>query len=61
MTHKKVSQAIVDDDLVLQDKRLTLHTDIMHNDGQNFLNTACNPLHIRLQVHIEWELQAVLK
>jgi hypothetical protein len=60
MTHEKVGQAIVDDDLVLQDKWLTLHTDIMHHDGQVF-NHCIQLLHIKLQVHKEQELQAVLR
>jgi hypothetical protein len=60
MTHKKVSRAIVEDDLVLKERQLILYTDIMHVDGQWFVITVCNPMKITLQVHIEQELQNVL-
>jgi hypothetical protein len=50
ITHKKASRAIVNEDLVLQEKWLTLYTNIMHVDNQNFLITICNPLQITLQV-----------
>jgi hypothetical protein len=46
MTHKKASRAIIEDDLVLADKRLTLYTDVMHIEGQRFLVTVCDPLQL---------------
>lgn len=49
----KVSRAIVDNDLILDEKRQTLHTDVMPVDGQRFLVTPCEPLSLTLQVHIE--------
>jgi hypothetical protein len=54
MIHKKVSMAIVEEDLILEEKWLTCYTDVMH--VQRFLN----PLQITLRVHIEWESQSVL-
>ncbi len=30
-TNKKISRAIVDDSLVLEEKNVVLHTDVMHN------------------------------
>jgi hypothetical protein len=59
MTHKKASRAIIEDDLVLAEKRLTLYTDVMHIDGQRFLVTVCDPLQLTLQVCVKWELQNV--
>jgi hypothetical protein len=44
MTHWLVKRAIVDDDWKLQEKKLVLHTDVMHTDGQFFLITVCEPL-----------------
>jgi hypothetical protein len=45
MTVKKVNRAIIiDDDLVLQEKWLTLYTDVMHVDSQQFLITVCDLL-----------------
>jgi hypothetical protein len=60
MTRKKVSRAVVDDGLVLEEKKLTLYTDVMHIDGQRFLVTVCDPLQLTLQVNVERELQNVL-
>jgi hypothetical protein len=60
MTHKKASRAIIEDDLVLADKRLTLYTDVMHIEGQRFLVTVCDPLQLTLQVCVERESQNVL-
>jgi hypothetical protein len=42
VTHKKASQAIVYNDFVLHDKKLVLHTDIMHVDRKYFLVMVCN-------------------
>ncbi len=60
MTWKKVSRAIVEDNLVLEEKWLSLYTDVMNVDGQRFLITICNTLHLTLQVGIEQESQNVL-
>jgi hypothetical protein len=45
MTRRKVSWAIVDDDLILDQKKQMLHTDVMHMDSNMFLFTLCKPLH----------------
>jgi hypothetical protein len=60
MTNKKVTRAAVNDDLLLEEKKAILHTDVMQIDMQCFRITVCNPLQITLQVHIERESQAVL-
>jgi len=46
MTNKKVTRAVVDDDLLLEEKKAILHTDVMQVDMQRFLITVCNPLQI---------------
>jgi hypothetical protein len=38
MMHKPVKRAIVHDDLKLEEKKVVLHTDVMHIDGQRFAN-----------------------
>jgi len=45
MTRRKVSWAIVDDDLILDQKKQMLHTDVMHIDSNMFLVTLCKPLY----------------
>ena len=37
MTKQAVKRAIVNDDLVLEEKNLTLHSDVMHIDKNLFL------------------------
>jgi hypothetical protein len=53
MTKQAVKRAIVDEDLVLEEKNLILHSDVMHIDKNLFLVTVCDPLQLTLQVHIE--------
>jgi hypothetical protein len=60
MTNRRVTKAVVDDGLLLEEKKAILHTDVMQIDSQRFLITVCNPLQITLQVPIERESQAVL-
>jgi hypothetical protein len=60
LTRKKASRAIIEDDLLLAEKRLTLYTDVMHIDNQRFLVTVCDPLQLTLQVCVERESQNVL-
>jgi hypothetical protein len=50
INQKKTRKAIVDNDLVLEDKRIVLHTDAMHVDSQRFMATVCKPLQLTLQV-----------
>jgi hypothetical protein len=58
MVKKRASQA--DDNLILDEKRQTLYTDVMHIDGSKFLVTVCKPLQLTLQCKIERETQQVL-
>ncbi len=60
MTHRPVKRAIINDDLKLHEKKLVLHTDVMHIDGKHFLVTVCEPLQLTIQVAIERESQGVL-
>jgi hypothetical protein len=60
MTHRKASRAIIEDDLVLAEKQLTLNMDVMHIEGQRFLVTVCDPLQLMLQVCVKRESQPVL-
>jgi hypothetical protein len=60
MMHKPVKRAIVHDDLKLEEKKVVLHTDVMHIDGQRFLVTVCKPLQLTIQVSVERESQWVL-
>ena len=48
MTKQVVKRAIVNDDLVLEEKNLTLHSDVMHIDKNLFLVTVCDPLQLML-------------
>lgn len=60
MTKKKVSKAIVDDDLLLDQKKQTLHMDVMLMDGQRLLITVCEPLKLTLKANKERESLSVL-
>jgi hypothetical protein len=44
----------------MDEKKQTLHTDVMHLDGQHFLITVCELLQLVLQCAIERETAAVL-
>jgi hypothetical protein len=57
MTKQVVSRVSIDDNLVLDEKRQKLYTDVMHIDGNKFLITVCEPLQLTLQCRIERELQ----
>jgi hypothetical protein len=60
MVKRKASQAVVDNDLVMNQKKQTLCSDVMHKDGVKFLVTVCKPLQLTLQCNIERESQALL-
>jgi len=60
VTKQAVKRAIVDDDLVLKEKNLVLHLDVMHIDKHHFLVMVCDPLQLMLQVYIERESHIVL-
>ncbi len=52
MAKKKASRAVIDDNLVLDKKKQTLYTDIMHIDGSKFLVMVCEPLQLTLQCRL---------
>jgi len=60
MTKQAVKRAIVDDDLVLKEENLVLHSDVMHIDKHHYLVTVCDPLKLTLQVYIEHESHTLL-
>jgi hypothetical protein len=60
MVKKRASRAVIDDSLILDEKKQTLYTDVMHIDGSKFLVTVCEPLQLTLQCKIERETQQVL-
>jgi hypothetical protein len=60
MTQKKVGRAVYDDDLIMDEKKQVLYSDVMHIDGQKFLVTVCEPLHLTLQCPVERETATVL-
>ena len=55
MVKKRASRAVIDDNLILDEKKQTLYTDVMHIDGSKFLVTVCEPLQLTLQCKIERE------
>jgi hypothetical protein len=57
MTKRKVSRAVITDELIMREKRQALFSDVMHIDGQKFLITTCEPLQLTLQCHITSESQ----
>jgi hypothetical protein len=60
MVKRKASRAVVDDDLVMDQKKQTLCSDVMHIDGVKFLVTVCEPIQLTLQCNIERESQGLL-
>lgn len=53
MIKRQASRARFDDHLIMDQKKQTLHSDVMHLDGQLFLVTVCEPLQLVLQCAIE--------
>jgi hypothetical protein len=60
MVKKKALRAVVDDNLILDEKKQTLYTDVMHTDGSKFLVMVCEPLQLTLQCKIKRETQQIL-
>jgi len=60
LTWRKAARAIVDDDLILDEKRQKMHTDVMHLDRHHFVVTVCEPLMLTLQAHIARETLEIL-
>jgi hypothetical protein len=44
MTQRKIIQAVYDDDLIMDEKKQVLYSDIMHLDSHHFLVMVCNLL-----------------
>jgi len=57
MTKKKISRAIIDENLMLDEKRQVLYSEVMHIDSNKFLITVCEPLQLTIQNRIERETQ----
>ncbi len=57
MMKKKVSQAIMDENLMLDKKRQVLYSNVMHIDSNKFLIPVCKPLLLMIQNCIEREMQ----
>jgi hypothetical protein len=60
MVKRRASRAVVDDDLIMDQKKQTLYSDVMHIDSIKFLVTVCKPLQLTLQCKIEREMQGIL-
>jgi len=55
MTKRPIKRAVIDDSLVMQEKRQKLYAVLTHIEGNMFLITVCVPLYLTLCTHIEWE------
>jgi hypothetical protein len=60
MTKKRVNRAIVDESLVLDEKKQVLYSDVMHINSNKFLITVCKLLQLVMQCRIERESQSKL-
>jgi hypothetical protein len=61
MVKKNALRAVVDDNPILDEKKQTLYTDVIHIHGSKFVVTVCEPLQLMLQCKIEQETQQVLR
>jgi hypothetical protein len=59
MTKKKVAWAIVNGNLILDEKRQTLHAGVMQINGQKFLVMLCKLLSLTLKVHMYRERNTI--
>ena len=57
MTKKKASRAVIDNAIVMEEKRPALSSNVMHIDGHIFLITTCEPLQLTLQCPLTSESQ----
>ncbi len=60
MVKKKASRAVIYGNLILDEKKQMLYTDIMHIDGSKVFVTVCDPLQLMLHHKLEQEKQQVL-
>jgi hypothetical protein len=55
MTRRPANRAVYDDNLLADEKKQVLHSDVMHIDHKRFLITVSVPLHLTMQCPIERE------
>ena len=55
MTKRPISRAVIEESLLMTEKKQKLYTDVMKYDGAMFLITVCDPLHLLLSTPIERE------
>lgn len=60
MTKKDVSRAIIDEDLMLDEKKQILYSDVMYVKSNKFLITLCKPPQLVMWCRIEQETQSEL-
>jgi hypothetical protein len=60
MTQRKVSHAIYDGNLIMDEKKQALYSDVMHVDRRHFLVTVCEPLQLVMQGMVERESASAL-
>jgi len=60
MMKRKVSRAVYTDNLIMDERKQVLYSDVMHLDSHKFLVTVCEPLQLTLQCPVERETATVL-
>jgi hypothetical protein len=60
MTKRKIGHVVYDNDLIMDEKKQVLFTNIMRLDGHHFLVTVCEPLQLTSQCPVERETANVL-
>jgi hypothetical protein len=55
MTKRKVSRAVIDRELIMEEKSQILYSDVMNIDGNKFLITTSDPLQLTQQCHVSSE------
>lgn len=60
MTKRAIGRTAVNHDLVLDEKRQALYTDVMHVEGRKFLVSVCEPLQLTFQCPVESEGKTAL-
>jgi hypothetical protein len=55
MTKRKVSRAVINDSLIMEEKKQSMYTDVMHIENNMFLISVCEPLQLTLQCPLESE------
>ena len=55
MTKKPIGRAVIDESLLMPDKKQKLYSDVMHFGESMFLVTVCDPLNLTISTYIERE------